>query len=96
MRRWILLPATGAALYAVAKSDFFARQARGVMDEAKSRAAELPDDLMTRVKQTTGHSASEAKTSGRRSSTSTNGSSGSRPKRSSARKKNPAQRSRTR
>jgi hypothetical protein len=50
--RWLLLPATGAALYALVKSDSFSRQAKGVMKEAKTRAAELPDDLLTRVRET--------------------------------------------
>ena len=42
--QWLLLPASGAALYALLKSDAFSRQARGAMDEAKARASELPDD----------------------------------------------------
>jgi hypothetical protein len=50
--RWLLLPAAGAALYAVVKSDFFTRRAKVVADEAKSRASELPDDLMKAVRQT--------------------------------------------
>jgi hypothetical protein len=50
--RWVLLPAAGAALYALVRSDFFARQAKGVADEAKSRAADLPNDLMNAVRQT--------------------------------------------
>ena len=49
--RWVLLPASGAALYALIRSDFFSRGAKGVVDEAKTRASELPDDLMTRVRQ---------------------------------------------
>ena len=52
MRRWIALPASGAALYAVVRSDFFARQAKDVIHEAKSRASELPDDLVTRIRET--------------------------------------------
>jgi hypothetical protein len=52
MRRWIALPATGAALYAIVKSDFFSRQAKDVIDGAKTRASELPDDLMTRIRET--------------------------------------------
>jgi hypothetical protein len=51
--RWLLLPASGAALYALIKSDSFSRQAKGVMDDAKTRAAELPDDLIGLVRQTT-------------------------------------------
>ncbi len=49
--RWLLLPASGAALYALVKSDSFSRQAKDVMDEAKTRASELPEDLLTRVRQ---------------------------------------------
>ena len=50
--RWLILPAAGAALYALDKSDFFSRGAKVVADEAKSRASELPDDLMKAVRQT--------------------------------------------
>jgi hypothetical protein len=51
MSRWLLLPASGAAVLAVVRSDYFSRQAKGVVDEAKDRASELPDDLMKRVRQ---------------------------------------------
>jgi hypothetical protein len=94
-RNWILLPATGAALYAVVRSDFFARQARGIIDEAKTRAAELPDDLMARVQETTGSSA-PASTSRRTSSNGTRGSTGSSRRRVRTRKTASAQHSRTR
>lgn len=50
--RWLILPAAGAALYALVKSDFFSRGAKVVAGEAKSRASELPDDLMKAVRQT--------------------------------------------
>jgi hypothetical protein len=49
--RWLILPAAGAGLYALARSGSFTRQAKGVMDQAKSRASELPEDLMGRVRQ---------------------------------------------
>jgi hypothetical protein len=70
MRRWIALPASGAALYAVVRSDFFSRQAKDVFDEAKSRASDLPDDLMTRIRETveepsTGNGARSSKRSTR-------------------------------
>jgi hypothetical protein len=68
MSRWVLLPASGAALYALIRSDFFSRGAKGVVDEAKTRASELPDDLMTRVRQT-GQRASTQNGSQRRRST---------------------------
>jgi hypothetical protein len=67
MRRWVLLPASGAALYALVKSDFFSRRAKGVVDEAKARASDLPDDLMGRVRQTT----ARGSTSGQNGSAST-------------------------
>jgi hypothetical protein len=50
---WVLLPAAGAGLYALVKSDFFRRQANDVVDEAKSRASDLPNDLMKSVRRTT-------------------------------------------
>jgi hypothetical protein len=57
LTRWMVLPVSGAALYAVARSEFFARQAKGVLGEAKTIATGLPDDLMTAVRQTTGNGA---------------------------------------
>jgi hypothetical protein len=50
--RWLLLPAAGAALYAFVRSEFASRGAKVVADEAKTRASELPDDLMKAVRQT--------------------------------------------
>ena len=47
--RWLLLPAAGAGLYALATSRTFSRQAKDVMDQAKT----LPDDLIGRLRQTT-------------------------------------------
>ena len=52
--RWLLLPAAGAGLYALATSNTLGRHAKGVIDQAKTRASELPDDLMGRVRQTAG------------------------------------------
>ena len=49
--QWLVLPAVGAGLYALARSDFFATRAKGVVDEAKTLATELPNDLMTGVRQ---------------------------------------------
>lgn len=49
--RWLLLPAAGAGLYALATSDSLGKTAKGVFDQAKTRASELPDDLMNRVRQ---------------------------------------------
>lgn len=53
MRSLVLLPAAGAGLYALVRSDFFSRQAKEVVGEAKSRAADLPDELMDRVHEAT-------------------------------------------
>lgn len=50
--RWLLLPAAGAGLYALATNNSFGRHAKGVIDQAKTRAAELPEDLLSRVRQT--------------------------------------------
>ena len=61
--RWFLLPAAGAGLYAVATSGAFSRQARDVMDQAMTRASELPDDLMGRLRQTTQKSRETTKSS---------------------------------
>ena len=52
MGRWLLLPAAGAGLYAMARNTAVKRQAKGALDEAKSLASELPEELMSRVRQT--------------------------------------------
>ena len=56
--RWLILPAAGAGLYALATSGSFSRQAKDVMDQAKTRASELPDDLLGRIRQTSQKSTS--------------------------------------
>jgi hypothetical protein len=67
--RWLILPAAGAGLYALATNGSFTRQAKDVMDQAKTRASELPDDLMSRIGQPSPRSASGGQ-SGRRKSSS--------------------------
>ncbi len=53
IRLWLAQPsAAGAAVSALVRSDAFSRQAKGVVDEAKTRASELPDDLVSRMRQT--------------------------------------------
>jgi hypothetical protein len=54
--RWLLLPAAGAAAYALATSrSNTARRTRGLMRQAKDRATDLPDTvLFGRVKEVTG------------------------------------------
>jgi hypothetical protein len=49
--RWVLLPAAGAGLYALATSGSLARQAKGVVNQAKARASDLPDELLGLVRQ---------------------------------------------
>ena len=65
--RWVLLPAAGAGLYALTTNRSFTRQAKNVMNQAKERASDLPEDLVDRVQQTTGQKSSSA--SGSRPST---------------------------
>ena len=51
--RWLVLPAAaGAGLYALATSGSFSRQAKEVVNQAKTRASELPEDLVGRVRET--------------------------------------------
>jgi hypothetical protein len=76
--RWIFLPAAGAALYALARSEFVARQAKEAVDEAKTRASELPNDLLKSVKQNS--SRKPASRSARTRSTSRSRSSARKPK----------------
>jgi hypothetical protein len=54
--RWLILPAAGAAVYALAtSSSSTARKTRGLVRRAKDRATDLPDaDLFGRVKEVTG------------------------------------------
>jgi hypothetical protein len=69
--RWLVLPAAGAGLYALARSGPVTRQAKGVMRDARERAAELPEDLVNRVRQTTAQNSARngAGTSTRKRST---------------------------
>jgi hypothetical protein len=54
--KWLVLPAAGAAAYALAtSSSSLAKRTRGLMQQAKDRATDLPDsDLFDRVKDVTG------------------------------------------
>jgi hypothetical protein len=87
MARWLVLPAAGAGLYAMARSKTVTRQAKGALDEAKSRAAELPDELLGLVRQA-------SKAAGTSTSTSTSSSSGNGA--SQQRKPSPSRRRSTR
>ena len=67
--RWLVLPAAGAGLYALATSGSLSRQAKEVMNQAKTRASELPEDLVGRVRETSPKSRSgSAGQTGRRAS----------------------------
>jgi hypothetical protein len=69
--RWLVLPAAGAGLYALGAHGSFKRQAKSIVKQAKERAAELPDDLLSRVHQATGSSSSPTNgANGRRRSSS--------------------------
>jgi hypothetical protein len=68
--RWLLLPAAGAGLYALATNSSVGKHAKGVIDQAKTRASELPDDLMNRVRQTSETKASPSSTQGSRGNSS--------------------------
>jgi hypothetical protein len=39
--RWVFLPAAGAGLHTLVRSDFFTRQAKEVVDDAKAFASDL-------------------------------------------------------
>ena len=51
--RWVALPAAAAGIYLLGASGSLRRQAGNVAKQAKDRAADLPDDLMSRVHQAT-------------------------------------------
>jgi hypothetical protein len=50
--RWLVLPAAGAGLYALGASGSFTRQAKNVVTQAKTKASDLPDELMNHVRTT--------------------------------------------
>ena len=71
--RWLLLPAAGAGLYALATSGAFTRRASGAVKEVRVRAFDLPDELMSRV-----HDATSTTGNARRSTSGTTSRSGNR------------------
>ena len=52
--RWLVLPVAGAGLYALGTNGSFTRKTKKVLNQAKARASELPDDLMNRVEEVSG------------------------------------------
>jgi hypothetical protein len=77
----LLLPAAGAGLYAFAANGSLTRHAKGVVNQAKARASDLPDDLLGLVRQT-----SQTSSSRTTSSSSSNGKKRRRTTSSAARK----------
>jgi len=71
--RWFLLPAAAAGVYLLGASGSLRRQAGNVAKQAKDRAAELPDDLMSRVHQATRKPTSSGARSNGRSRTRSTG-----------------------
>jgi hypothetical protein len=95
--RWTVLPASGAALLALVKSDFFARQAKEVVNEAKTLASDLPDDLMGVVRQTgaSGSRGHASQTNGSTRASATSGAKSKARKASASRRRTSATRKRT-
>ena len=85
MSRWFLLPAAGAGLYALTTSGSFTRQAKDVVDQAKARASDLPDDLRSRIHEASQRTAAGNGGQSRRKRTSARSSSRARKTTSSAR-----------
>jgi hypothetical protein len=83
--RWLLLPAAGAGLYALATNGTFTRRAKDVVGQAKTRASELPDELMSRVRETSQRPATRNGSRSRSQTSSARNQSSSR-RRGSARK----------
>lgn len=88
---WVLLPAAGAGIYALATSGSLARRTKSAVEQAKARASDLPEDLLGRVRQpTTTANQSGSRDTGQTRSGTARSSSGRRTsssrRRSSARK----------
>ena len=69
--RWFLVPAAAAGMYLLGASGSLRRQAGNVAKQAKDRAADLPDDLMSRVHQATRKPTTSARSNGRSTKRST-------------------------
>jgi hypothetical protein len=64
--RWLVLPVAGAGLYALGTNGSFTRKTKKVMNQAKTRASELPSDLMNRVEEVSGVAENRPKNGARR------------------------------
>jgi hypothetical protein len=82
--RWLILPAAGAGLYALATNGSFSSQAKSVLQQARARASDLPEELLDRVQQATGADNGQSRQTSRASSSRKTGRSRTR-KTSSAR-----------
>jgi hypothetical protein len=82
--RWLILPAAGVGLYALGASGSFTRRAKTVVNQAKARASELPDDLLSRVQPSTGTTANRPKNGRQPATKSANRSGGQRRRKTSS------------
>ncbi len=67
--RWFVVPAAAAGIYMLGASGSLRRQAGNVAKQAKDRAADLPDDLMSRVHRATRKTTTSGTRSNGRSTT---------------------------
>jgi len=67
--RWFVVPAAAAGIYMAGASGSLRRQAGNVAKQAKDRAADLPDDLMSRVHRATRKTTTSGARSNGRSTT---------------------------
>jgi hypothetical protein len=71
--RWFVVPAAAAGIYMLGASGSLRRQAGNVAKQAKDRAADLPDDLMSRVHRATRKTTTSGSRSNGRSTTRSTG-----------------------
>jgi hypothetical protein len=71
--RWFVVPAAAAGIYMLGASGSLRRQAGNVAKQAKDRAADLPDDLMSRVHRATRKTTTSGARSNGRSTTRSTG-----------------------
>ena len=79
--RWFVVPAAAAGVYMLGASGSLRRQAGNVAKQAKDRASDLPDDLMSRVHRATRKTPTSRAGSNGRSTTRSTGRTRSRSRR---------------
>ncbi len=79
--RWFVVPAAAGGIYMLGASGSLRRQAGNVAKQAKDRAADLPDDLMSRVHRATRKTTTSGTRSNGRSTTRSTGQSRSQRRR---------------